>query len=131
MVNGEDGQKPKHQQKHYSSMNAPQIQQCDLLNCKANTKKVKYSTKGLSRKRKDIDTEFQKYSKGHVLQKCWRKKEGTIIRGRKGAKPQLIQSPQVIWTPYLVRLGVVAGMLEGEQVQSWDIVLGATGVEGG
>lgn len=34
-------------------------------------------------------------------------------------------------TPYLVRLGVVAGMLEGEQVQSWDIVLGATEVEGG
>lgn len=31
----------------------------------------------------------------------------------------------------LVRLGVVAGVLEGEQVQSRDIVLGATGVEGG
>lgn len=42
-----------------------------------------------------------------------------------------MQLAQEIWTPYLVRLGVVAGMLEGEQVQSWDIVLGATEVEGG
>lgn len=31
---------------------------------------------------------------------------------------------------YLVRLRVVARVLKGEQVQSWDIVLGATGREG-
>lgn len=46
----------------------------------------------------------------------------TIPKGREALE---------IWTPYLVRLGVVAGVLVGEQVQSWDIVLGATGVEGG
>lgn len=46
-------------------------------------------------------------------------------------QPQLVQLALKIWTPYLVRLGVVAGVLEGEQVQSRDIVLGATGVEGG
>lgn len=46
-------------------------------------------------------------------------------------QPQLAKLGLEIWTPYLVRLGVVAGVLEGEQVQSRDIVLGATGVEGG
>lgn len=46
-------------------------------------------------------------------------------------KLQPVQLALEIWTPYLVRLGVVAGVLEGEQVQSRDIVLGATGVEGG
>lgn len=49
----------------------------------------------------------------------------------KELQPQLIQLALEIRTPYLVRLGVVAGVLEGEQVQSRDIVLGATGVEGG
>lgn len=43
---------------------------------------------------------------------------------------ELVQFVLEIWTPYLVRLGVVAGVLEGEQVQTRCIVLCATGVVG-
>lgn len=123
-----------HQQRHYSPKKFDKVifslpkQQSKN---KERTKSYQRQTNCLKQKKGDIKFKFQKYSEVNLSQKNWGKEGGKCNQREKGLKTVTIELAQEIWTPYLVRLGVVAGVLEGEQVQSWDIVLGATGVEGG
>lgn len=105
----------------------------EALFSKKNKKFSKSRTNCLKQKKGDTKFNISEVQRTSFVTKIWGKEGGKYhkYQRERGLKTVMTELAQEIWTPYLVRLGVVAGMLEGEQVQSWDIVLGATGVEGG